>query len=100
MSIAKTELFQTDNDKMNDKAVSVHQALVRAFASALLVPESSDLEDAQYRGIPQWDSVAHMRLVAEIEMVFDIMLDTEDVIGLSSFRRAAEILAKHGIPDA
>jgi len=33
------------------------------------------------RKTPGWDSVAHMRLVAEIESAFDIMMDTEDVIG-------------------
>ena len=71
--------------------------LVQAFASALCVPDTTGLESAEYRGIPQWDSIAHMRLVAEIETAFDIMLDTEDVIGMSSFHRAVEILAKHGV---
>jgi acyl carrier protein len=74
-----------------------HDTLIRAFASALSVPESPTLLSAEYRGIPQWDSLAHMRLVAEIERVFDIMLDTEDVIGMSSFPKAVEILAKHGV---
>jgi hypothetical protein len=74
-----------------------HETLVQAFASALCVPASAGLESAEYRGIAQWDSLAHMRLVAEIETAFDIMLDTEDVIGMSSFRKAVEILAKHGI---
>jgi acyl carrier protein len=73
------------------------ETLIRAFAAALSVPESPDLESAEYRRIPQWDSVAHMRLVAEIEMAFEIMLDTDDVIGMNSFRKAAEVLAKHGI---
>jgi acyl carrier protein len=76
---------------------TVYGSLIQAFASALCVPESAELEAAEYRGIAQWDSLAHMRLVAEIEKTFDIMLDTEDVIGMNSFRRAVEILAKHGI---
>ena len=44
-----------------------------------------------------WDSVAHMALIGEIENAFDIMLSTDDVIGLSSYPRAEEILANYGV---
>lgn len=69
-----------------------------AFVEALDV-ESDQLDWAtlKYRGIEQWDSVAHMRLVAEIEDAFDIMLETEDVIDMSSFEKSKEILAKNGV---
>jgi acyl carrier protein len=77
--------------------MTANETLIQAFAWALCVPESPELESAEYRVIAQWDSLAHMRLVAEIEKAFDIMLDTEDVIGLNSFRKAVDILAKHGI---
>jgi acyl carrier protein len=77
--------------------MTAHETLIQAFASALCLPASRDLESAEYRRIAQWDSLAHMRLVAEIEKTFDIMLDTEDVIGMSSFRKALDILAKHGV---
>jgi len=53
-------------------------------------------DDLQYSS-PGWDSVGHMTLVAIIEKTFDIMLDTDDVIGMSSFMKAKEIIAKHGI---
>ena len=49
-----------------------------------------------YRGIPAWDSVGHMRLIAALETEFDIMLDTDDVLDLSSFAKAVEILRKYG----
>jgi hypothetical protein len=38
-----------------------------------------------------------MTLVAEIENVFDVMLDTDDIIGMSDFSKAVEILQKHGV---
>ena len=81
----------TEND------ASSKNTLIKVFASALCVPESPDLQHAEYRGIAEWDSIAHMRLIAEIEMAFDIMLDTEDVIGMNSFGKAVEILRKHDI---
>jgi acyl carrier protein len=53
-------------------------------------------DDLQY-GSSGWDSVGHMALVAAIERTFDIMLETEDVIGMSNFVKAKEIVSKHGI---
>lgn len=57
---------------------------------------SSDVDDGlRYSEIPQWDSVAHMALIAAIEEGFDIMLDAEDVINMSSFLKAKEIVTKY-----
>lgn len=38
-----------------------------------------------------------MALIAALEDEFDIMIDTDDVIDMSSFAKAREILAKHGV---
>jgi acyl carrier protein len=78
--------------------MNARTTLLKTFASALCVPESAEvLEAAEFRRIAQWDSLAHMRLVAGIETAFDIMLDTEDVIGMNSFRKAVDIVGKHGV---
>lgn len=50
-----------------------------------------------YQGIDAWDSVGHMTLVAAIEDTFDIMMDTDDIIDLSSFEKGKEILAKYNV---
>ena len=71
--------------------------LTRAFIEGLGISAETDVVKLEYRGIDEWDSVAHMQLITEIETAFDIMLDTEDVIGMSSFTRAREILRKYGI---
>lgn len=76
---------------MDDKLKAV-------FADSLDIDlETTDWEALTYRGIREWDSVAHMQLVGEIEDVFGIMLDTDDVIGMSSFTVAKEILARYGV---
>jgi acyl carrier protein len=51
----------------------------------------------KYQDIEAWDSVGHMGLVAKIEDTFDIMLETDDIIDLSSFEKGMEILAKYNI---
>jgi len=74
--------------------------LKAAFVSALHVPADGDFEPLAYAKTKGWDSVAHMSLIAAIESEFDVMLDTDDVIGLSSFGKAKEILTKQGVSFA
>lgn len=50
-----------------------------------------------YQSIAPWDSVGHMRLMAEIESAFGILLDTEDIVGFSSYETGKEILGKYGV---
>jgi len=73
------------------------EELKAAFMTALGVAPESDFDHVAYGKTDGWDSVAHMGLVAEIENKFDIMLDTDDVIGLSSFPGAKKILETYGI---
>ena len=66
-----------------------------AFATALGIDMANVSDDLSYNSIPEWDSVAHMALIAEVEKAFGIMLDTDDVIDLSSVAKAREIVAKY-----
>ena len=49
----------------------------------------------KYQDIPAWDSVGHMQLMVELEDVFDIMMDTDDIIDFSSFEIGKKILAEN-----
>lgn len=71
------------------------EKLKGAFVRALGLPAETSFESLEYSKTSGWDSVAHMALVAEIEGALDIMLDTDDVIALSSFNKACEIVAKY-----
>lgn len=74
------------------------QTLKAAFAQGLgLEADVVDWPALAYRSIPEWDSVAHMQVVAEIEDAFDIMLEIDDVIGMSSFEVTKGILGKYGV---
>lgn len=67
-----------------------------AFISALEV-EKETLPELTYLGIESWDSVGHMNLIAALEETFDIMMDTDDIIDLSSYEKGKEILKKYDI---
>lgn len=73
------------------------EKLQAAFAQALQLPPGQITDELAYNQIPQWDSVAHMALVAELETVFDIMLDTDDILAMSSVAAAREILQKYDV---
>lgn len=71
--------------------------LQHAFATALNIDPARVTDDLTYNTIAEWDSVGHMALVAELESVFDVMLDTDDIIDMSSVGKAREILAKYSV---
>lgn len=73
------------------------QQLRKMFAEGLGINEDAVTDDLTYQSIKQWDSVGHMAVIAAIESAFDIMMDTDDIIDMSSFAKAKEIIQKYGI---
>ena len=57
--------------------------------------EESQLSDLIYQSVMTWDSVGHMAMIATLEEVFDIMLDTDDIIDFSGYEKGKEILTKN-----
>ena len=62
-----------------------------AFVEALEISKDQ-MEGLEYQAIPEWDSVGHMSLIAAIEDAFDIMMDKDDIIDFSSYKKGQEIL--------
>ncbi len=69
---------------------------ILAFVDALGV-HPSQLEGLEYKKIREWDSVGHMGLITALEQAFNIVLNPDDIIDLSSFTRGKEILAKYDV---
>ncbi len=45
--------------------------------------------------IPQWDSVAHLGLLHQIEKKFDFVLDVEEMIQIEIFEDLIDAVSKH-----
>lgn len=73
------------------------QKLYEGFAEALNIPLESVQDNLKYQSIPQWDSISHMVLISKLEELFDISIETDDVIDMSSVGKAKEILAKYQV---
>ncbi len=78
---------------MSENELKLH----RAFTVGLHLPETEIVEGLQYGSTQGWDSVAHVSLVASLDSTFDVMLDIDDILDLSSYGKAREILTKHGV---
>lgn len=74
--------------------------LKKCFSESLGLPIEEISDQLAYNAVKQWDSVAHMTLVASLEGEFNVMLDTDDIIAMSSVAVARSILTKHGVSFA
>ena len=70
---------------------------INAFVEGLEMSPDEVNDTLEYQGVPQWDSVGHMALIASLEDAFEIMMDTDDIIDFSSYKKGIEILKKYDI---
>ena len=77
---------------MNNK-----QKYDQSFMESFSIDESVLSDDLLYNSIPEWDSIGHMSLVAGLEDAFDIMLEMDDIIDFSGYKKGFEIIAKYGV---
>ncbi|NUS63162.1 MAG: acyl carrier protein [Saccharothrix sp.] len=76
--------------------MALNDRLRAVFVEALSLSDGVDVENLKYRDIDEWDSVGHMALVAAIEDEFDVQFDTDQVIDMSSFKVAVDMLTTMG----
>lgn len=69
--------------------------LQEAFRVALDLDTDTDFKGLAFAKSEGWDSIAHMKLVAEIEGAFDIMIDTDDVLAMSTYLISKVIVEKY-----
>ena len=69
----------------------------KAFMEVFDINEVSLDSDIKYNSIPEWDSIGHMGLIAELEDSFEISMEMDDIIEFSSYVKGIEILKKYDI---
>jgi len=68
------------------------ELIIKIFSESLKISSSKVIDTLEYNTISEWDSLGHMSIIANIEKTFDIMMDTDDIIDMSTFGKAKEIL--------
>lgn len=65
------------------------------FLDVLQADDATSVSDLKYNEFDGWDSVGHMAIVAGLEERFDCMFEMEEILDMSSFSKAVEIITKH-----
>lgn len=69
----------------------------KAFMIVLGVNKNVLNENFTFKAVPQWDSVAHLSLISELEDTFDVMFDSEDILHYGSYENGKLILGRMGV---
>ena len=69
----------------------------QCFISAFTLDETALKNNIEYNSIPEWDSIGHMAMIAELEEIYGISMDIDDIIEFSSYKKGIEILKKYEV---
>lgn len=54
-------------------------------------------ENFTFASIDKWDSLKHLMLISELEEIFDIMFETDDILHFESYQNGIKILKRYGV---
>jgi acyl carrier protein len=72
----------------------LRKKLTAIFSDIFQVEEGPGIAALSRKDFDQWDSVNHLRLVMELEQVFEITLGDEEVTEINSFGDLEALLVK------
>ena len=59
----------------------------QGFINAFDIEDKIIGEELKYESIPEWDSIDHMTLIAELEDSFEISMEMVDIFDFSSYKK-------------
>ncbi|MBB6274404.1 acyl carrier protein [Pedobacter cryoconitis] len=71
--------------------------LQEILSTALALPADQITDDLAYQSVPEWDSMSHMILIAELESNYSITIETEDLLEMTDVTNVITGLKKYGV---
>jgi len=71
--------------------------LEEIVAKALLVDKANINDKMSRKDMEEWDSMAHLMLVSEIESAFGIVMSDDDIMEIETLSDLKKILKKLGV---
>lgn len=68
--------------------------VLKVFKEVLEINGEVDTSSLRYNETPNWGSLAHITLVSALEGEFDIMLEPDDILAMSNYDKAVNIVRK------
>ena len=66
----------------------------KVFINTFYINKEKLKKNIEYNSIKEWDSVGHMSMIANLEEIFEIVFEMDDIIDFSSYKTGKEILKK------
>ncbi len=76
---------------------STDEKLKDILEKVLLIDESKISDGMSRKNVKEWDSMAHLMLVSEIESAFEVTMDDDDIMEIQTVGDIKKILKKLGI---
>ena len=74
----------------------LHHQLVSILAEVFQVELPASLEDVTQDELEEWDSFNHLRLVSDLEDIFQITIDDADIPEMTSLKQVKALLQRYG----
>jgi acyl carrier protein len=71
--------------------------LNKILAKVLLIDEQKISDTMSRKTVKEWDSMAHLMLVSELESAFEITMDDDDIMEIQTVADIKKTLQKQGI---
>ena len=71
--------------------------LKNILAKVLLIDETEISDEMSRKNVKEWDSMAHLMLVSEIESAFEVTMDDDDIMEIQTVADIKKTLQKLGI---
>jgi acyl carrier protein len=76
---------------------STNKKLKTILAKILLIDESKISDEMSRKTVKEWDSMAHLMLVSELESAFEVTMDDDNIMEIQTIADVKKTLQKLGI---
>jgi acyl carrier protein len=76
---------------------SIDEKLKDILAKVLLIDKNAVSDDVSRKSLEEWDSMAHLMLVSEIESAFEVAMSDDDIMEVQTVADIKNILKKLGV---
>ena len=79
---------------MNSASDELVARLIEVAADVFGVPASALTADSSSETVEAWDSISHLNLMLAVEQTFDLRIEPEQMVELTSINRIAAAVGK------
>jgi acyl carrier protein len=76
---------------------SIDEKLKDILTKVLLIDKNAVSDDMSRKSLEEWDSMAHLMLVSEIESAFEVAMSDDDIMEVQTVADIKNILKKLGV---